>query len=100
MVAYFLTFVIMLTFLDHSRIWYVGFFHQSTCFGHAKRSCHDTYFRVDRHKSYIFWLCRGGELCGRLYYSIRSKHAEGGYPFKILRSSNIPMQHWAIYNDI
>lgn len=25
MVAYYLTFVIMLTLLDHSRIWYVGF---------------------------------------------------------------------------
>lgn len=48
MVAYYLTFEIMLTFLDHSRIWYDGvFFINKHCFGHAKSSCHDPYLRVD-----------------------------------------------------
>lgn len=58
MVAYYLTFVLMLTFSDHSRIWYVGFFFINKPVLVMQKGLAMTYLRVDRHKIYIFWQCK------------------------------------------
>lgn len=99
MVAYYLTFVIMLTFLDHSRIWYDGVFFLSinTVLVMQKGLAMTLIFgQIDTR--YIFSGNVGDKLCGRLYYKIKT--CLRWRSIKDFAQEYYSYATWAILNEI
>lgn len=76
MVAYFLTFVIMLTFLDHSRLWYmyVGFFFINKLVLVMQKGLAMTLIFGQKNTKYIFSGYVEGANCVADYTTVYDKN--------------------------
>lgn len=74
MVAYFLTFVIMLTFLDHSRLWYVGVFFINKLVLVMQKGLAMTLIFGQKNTKYIFSGFVEGANCVADYTTVYDKN--------------------------